>query len=358
MNRFRWVKCLIFIVLLLTVGCGRSVEELQRSVPEGAAAYFWKTTFQLDSLEREFLVKNKVKSLYVRFFDVVAEGGDFSPNATINFVESPPDGLEIVPVVFITNSCFASKAIEDQESWLATNIGNRVLQMCESHRIYRPTEVQIDCDWTERTRPAYFRFLGELRSYLSNHGCRLSVTIRLHQLSQPAPAADYGVLMAYNTGDYHQRNNRNPVLDIRDVKPYLKSLSDYELGLCAAYPVYSWPVLYGRSAETGKEESLSFLYGVEPDSMSDLWKPVGGNEWVAIGSRRMMSARGDEDLVRIVPGMRLKIYNAPSFAELTEVESLLAECRRGINSRVIIFDLNSVNLSNFSSNEYQKIFNP
>jgi primosomal protein N' len=68
----------------------------------------------------------------------------------------------------------------------------------------------------------------------------LSTTIRLHQLAMEAPPVDYGVLMLYNTGDPRKWTERNPILDIRDVSPYLKRLDDYPLPLAAAYPVYSW----------------------------------------------------------------------------------------------------------------------
>jgi primosomal protein N' len=56
----------------------------------------------------------------------------------------------------------------------------------------------------------------------------------------PVPPVDYGVLMVYNTGDPRKFMERNPILDIRDVAPYLGYLKGYELPLAAAYPVYSW----------------------------------------------------------------------------------------------------------------------
>lgn len=54
------------------------------------------------------------------------------------------------------------------------------------------------------------------------------------------PPADYGVLMLYNTGDPMNFVERNPILDQRDVQPYLRYLNDYALPLAAAYPVYQW----------------------------------------------------------------------------------------------------------------------
>ena len=46
--------------------------------------------------------------------------------------------------------------------------------------------------------------------------------------------------MLYNTGDPTAFNGRNPILDIRDVAPYLRYLPDYPLPLAAAYPVFLW----------------------------------------------------------------------------------------------------------------------
>jgi hypothetical protein len=56
----------------------------------------------------------------------------------------------------------------------------------------------------------------------------------------PAPPADYGVLMVYNTGNPLKWQERNPILDYRDVYPYLSRLDDYPLPLATAYPVYQW----------------------------------------------------------------------------------------------------------------------
>ena len=51
---------------------------------------------------------------------------------------------------------------------------------------------------------------------------------------------DYGALMIYNTGDPRKWQERNPILDYRDVYPYLKHLDKYPLQLAAAYPVFVW----------------------------------------------------------------------------------------------------------------------
>ena len=72
----------------------------------------------------------------------------------------------------------------------------------------------------------------------------------------PVPPVDYGVLMLYNTGSPMNFQERNPVLDFRDVQPYLRRLEDYSLPLAAAYPVYRWQRnIYGVRIEHQVEAS-------------------------------------------------------------------------------------------------------
>ena len=75
--------CAATLGFIKGTGCRRSVESLQEEVPEGAAMYYWKTVFSLDSVEAAFLSANDVRTLYIRFFDVVeGEQGEPVPNAT------------------------------------------------------------------------------------------------------------------------------------------------------------------------------------------------------------------------------------------------------------------------------------
>ena len=118
--------------------------------------------------------------------------------------------------------------------------------MNETNDVKDVRELQIDCDYTGRSLKTYYNFLEIVRTVAHQHDMRLSTTIRLHQLSMPVPPADYGILMLYNTGDPHKYAERNPILDIRDVMPYISKLDDYELPLAAAYPVFLWQrTIYG-----------------------------------------------------------------------------------------------------------------
>ena len=237
MNRLTLALLLCCLTLL---ACHRE----DQTVSQGNAVYYWRTDLRLDSTERAFLHQYHINKVYCRYFDVVMdEANGPMPNATITFSDSLPEGVELVPTVYITEDC-----MHEWHEGLAEKLVKRINQMNETNDIAGVRELQIDCDYTARSRYTFYRFLAEVSSLASftSHFSRLSVTIRLHQLAMPVPPADYGVLMLYNTGDPRRFQERNPVLDLRDVRPYLKRLKDYGLPLSAAYPVYEWQrTIYG-----------------------------------------------------------------------------------------------------------------
>ena len=227
--KFRKNIIWVCLLCLLIGGCSER-EELS----ESNAVYFWRTDLKLDSTEQSFLQRYYINKVYCRYFDVVIseEGAEPKPNATISFSGTLPDSIELIPTIYITEDCMHQK-----HQGLAEKIVKRIRQMNETNDIRSVNEIQIDCDYTSKSRKTYYQFLEAVKRAW---GQTVSTTIRLHQLSMEAPPVDYGVLMIYNTGDPRKWEERNPILDIRDVQPYLKQLDDYPLPLAAAYPVYQW----------------------------------------------------------------------------------------------------------------------
>ena len=163
------------------------------------------------------------------------------------------EGKKLIPTIFITEDC-----MHQAHEGLAKKLVDRIVQMNETNDISDVDEIQIDCDYTARSRKTYYDFLQTVRDEAKKHGMLLSTTIRLHQLSMAVPPVDYGVLMIYNTGDPNRFNERNPILDIRDVEPYLRYLADYDLPLAAAYPTFRWIRNY---------QNLHLEHTVEPDEI-------------------------------------------------------------------------------------------
>ena len=235
---------LLFLLAMTT--CEK--QSSRKALESGNAVYYWRTDLRLDSAEKAFLAQYHINKVYCRYFDVVmSESGEPKPNATISFSDTLPDSIEIIPTVYITEDCM-HQTYED----LAEKIVKRIMQMNETNDIKNVREIQIDCDYTSKSRKRYYQFLEKVSRFWksgrtsqtgqtsNSRPSLLSTTIRLHQLSMPVPPVDYGALMIYNTGDPRKWEERNPILDIRDVEPYLRHLDSYPLPLAAAYPVFQW----------------------------------------------------------------------------------------------------------------------
>ena len=249
---------IILIYLLAMTGCQKQREQLN----EGNAVYYWRTDFRLDSTERAFLSQYHINKVYCRYFDVVIndEAKGPVPNATITFSDSLPEGIEMIPTIYITENC-----MHQEPKGLAEKLVKRILQMNETNDIKGVKEIQIDCDYTAKSRKNYYQFLKEVKAAWQQ---TLSTTIRLHQLSMEEPPVNYGALMLYNTGDPRKWTERNPILDVRDVYPYVQWLDDYPLPLAAAYPVFSWlRVIQGVNIEhtVEAEEILNVKRMVEKE---------------------------------------------------------------------------------------------
>jgi len=299
---------LFFIIVAAIFGCrGRADERPMRS------AYYWRTAFSLDSAQLRFIAEHDIRRIYLRYFDVVLESdGQTVPRATLRLLSQMPTGVETVPTVFVENECLRG----DVEA-LARRIVGRVAQMSETNDIGGVREMQIDCDWTERTRAAFHRFLAEARRAAKERGMGLSTTIRLHQLSEQPPPADRGVLMMYNTGDFTRANGRNPVLDMRDAGPYLKHLADYRLPLSTAYPVYRWRLIYR-----------------------------GGH---------FLSVYRDDDTWAMVPGDSLADCEVP-LQTILDAKQAIDDRLPSANNEIIIFDLSNDNINRLTRHEYETIF--
>ena len=255
---------LIMMFLLLTMTACQK-QSSRKVLESGNAVYYWRTDLRLDSTERAFMAQYHINKVYCRYFDVVMEeSGEPKPNATISFSDTLPDSIEIIPTVYITEEC-----MHETHEGLAEKIVKRIRQMNETNEISNVREIQIDCDYTSKSRKRYYQFLEEVRKYW---GATLSTTIRLHQLSMPVPPGDYGALMVYNTGDPRKSEERNPILDYRDVYPYLKHLDGYSLPLATAYPVFRWlRMVYGvRYEYTAEAEQVLRVKKAMEQERSDL----------------------------------------------------------------------------------------
>ena len=304
------MKLLFFIfTALLLSSCNDDGGDSRRR-----AVYYWSTVLDVDSAKQQFISRHDISRIYIRYFDVVpGDDGAPQPNATLRFKTGLPEGVEPVPTVYVVNECMAGDT-----AGLARRIFDRVMQMSETNDVKGVSEIQIDCDWTRRTRDRYFSFLRTFGSLAGQKGVSVSATIRLHQLAESPPPVSRGVLMMYNTGDFTDLACEKPILDMHDAAPYLRHLDDYDLELAAAYPIYAWRILFR------------------------------GGRYVGIMHR--------DDYLPVLPGDSV-VIRAPTLSDVTEAARAVAKRRADAARNVILFDISGSNINRFKPEDYEKIFN-
>lgn len=244
------------------------------------AFYHWQTHLDLTAGERSAVDSLGVKKLYVKFFDIDWDASRQMPVplAEVQIDTSLLYGLEIVPTVFITNRTFLNLKMSEVDT-LAKRVSRKMARQSRiSNLESRITEIQMDCDWTERTREKYFHFLKKLRAELSslesqtsNH--KLSATIRLHQIRYPErtgiPPVDRGMLMAYNMGEVDEWETENSIFDLNILSQYVPT-QNYPLSLDLALPIFHWGIAFRPDvADETKLELAYLINGLESEDLTD-----------------------------------------------------------------------------------------
>lgn len=256
-------RVLLWIAILMTaISCGQHNDN--RPAPAHRGVYHWKTTYDPTAWELQWMNEHQIDRLYIKLFDVkpgATEGfPDWAmvPVATTQFNQPLPTGMEVIPVVYITLD--AIRALNTDTRTYAELIVKRIDDILSENYSGTLREVQLDCDWTERTRDAYFRLAYEVGKLLRPRNITLSGTVRLHQLRELEHASqvtnkseasatpfDRVLLMCYNTGRLQDTKTQNSILDFADVKPYLRQYPSATLSNTdVAYPVYGWGVEFSE----------------------------------------------------------------------------------------------------------------
>lgn len=319
MNKVSIIIYTLFILIGIATSCSSPRGEVPNPKP---SAYYWKTSFALSEKDRQWMAENNVEKMYLHLFDVTMQGGKAKPLATLKFQGELPQNVEIIPTVFIEERVMRS----DDARQLAGLVLTRIKEMATANG-FTFSEVQMDCDWTKTTQEAYYSFLRDLQQQDSS--LIVSATIRLHQLSMEAPPVRYGALMLYNTGDFRDaKTDHNPILDVRDVEPYLRYLSDYPLPLCAAYPNFRWQLLYAH------DEFKGILYG-EDLSDTTLYHRVSDNRYAVIAAGNISFSMGEHTL-HLIPGEHVKVWDVKP-TTIDSVKRMVESQRPDINRQVITY---------------------
>lgn len=315
-----------------------------RKTATEASFYFWRTKALLSKGEAAALKTHHVKTLYVRFFDVDVkeENGKPQPLGVIDSLERLPRDLRLIPVVFITNRTFLRLNHDTESVSLARNLFKKVEALYPSY-----PELQIDCDWSEKTRERYFLLLRSLKTLLPKDA-KLTATIRLHQVKYPlrtgVPPVDGGMLMFYNMGKLDDPGDLNSIFDASIASDYTPYLKGYTLHLDAALPVFHWIVHYRNGAIKG------LITKKQLPEVSDTSYFCSGDDPVYTVKK-----------AALFHGVSYEAGDVLKYEEINDdlllyAAALLKKSLPEEDRRIVLYDLDDINLNYYESSTLQTVF--
>lgn len=313
-----------FCLMILYSSCSKPAEH-------ELGMYYWKMNTKGE--EGDPIISN-LDWMYVKLYDVKwRQTGAYPASKQLNFEKI--DSLfqkPIIPVIYITNEVFL-KADSTQVVELVENLesGLKVYQS-----ITNPwTEIQIDCDWTERSKDRYFQFLKLFRHSFSSQ--KISVTLRLYPFKYATkmgvPPVDKAMLMAYNVGRIQNWSTNNSILEFAEAKQYLTH-SKYPLPLDLALPTFGWYVWFSH----GKMKGI--VYEEEFQLLEEKCKSKGNNRFYLledIETDKSLFQKGDE--------FRMEF---PSEKDIKSTYNRVMELYPEVN-RIVFFHYNTSNIKRYEN---------
>jgi hypothetical protein len=271
----RYILFLVIAIFYNFQNCTPNDREVTR------AFYFWKTSFNLSHDDIEYINSLDINKIYLRLFDVVwnDRSGMAEPLAAVRLKNGQLQKEKLVPTIFITNNTINQISKEDIGQ-LGANIERKIKSYFEQKSAEDFKEVQIDCDWTEKTKDKYFALLKKIKDLIGEK--TLSATIRLHQIKYfkqtGVPPVDRGMLMFYNMSSVSSIDTKNSIYDEDVAKKYLVNFDNYPLQLDVALPAFSWVVLFQNRKIT------SLITDINTDELDDKnkFKALSENQFTPV----------------------------------------------------------------------------
>jgi hypothetical protein len=331
---------LLIIVTFTFLSCANKIENIDR------AFYYWKSdNWQLSQKEDSIRDVLKVNKLYVKFFEVDHSDaiGNFPISKTNLRIYNKSDSLNVIPTIYLKNSVFnSSKGSLDT---LADNVNFLINKYCnEKFRNTKPiTELQMDCDWTLKTKDNYFYFLKKLKDISKK---QISCTLRLYPYKyrdkMGVPPVDKVTLMCYNLMNPLESHNKNSILDLEVLNSYLNTKSKYPLPIDIALPVYSWMQVYQNNRftnvlYTNNKEIKKILKEVKP-----FWFEVTKDTVV------------NQTYLRI--GDKIKFEEISTDKIINTIELIKKNVKFEKNTTIALFHLDEQQLDNYSYEELSRFY--
>jgi hypothetical protein len=341
------LRLILLILTFFLCACKRKTTHEPKNIER--SFYYWKSVFKLSAKEKYTLDTLKINTLYIKFFDVTWDSKSKMPFPVAQLIVRDSvylqdNSLNIIPTIFITNESIAkidSASTDD----LATKIFSLEKLIAANNHFKKITEIQIDCDWTAKTRYKYFALLSKLQKLDSN--INFTATIRLHQIkyanSTGIPPIKRGMLMCYNMGNLTNKNTKNSILEIAELKKYIGNLHHYPLALDVALPLFDWKVHFSKDVFKGLIKDLPM------EGLTNKAFIKKDNIYLAAKDTLLFGYNFNTgDIIRVEESKYDEILNAGT---------LIANKLKNKNLRLSLYHLDTVTLNKFTTHEMENIFN-
>ncbi len=245
-------KFTLFILLFAVLSCTDNSVHITKGV------YFWENdTPSLTASNLAALDSLHAEKIYVKVFEVDRVGGKNKPVAksSLELTSEAVKNRKVVPCVFVLNKVMLQSSKEELDE-LADNLvflaKKYINEKLLPGAVVDCSELQIDCDWSEKSQGNYFYFLRKVKEIWKKE---VSCTLRLYPYKfnekMGVPPCDRAMLMCYNLLNPIKNPRKNSILDIEEMSKYLDTKVDYPVPLDVALPVYSWMQCYDRERFKG-----------------------------------------------------------------------------------------------------------
>jgi hypothetical protein len=203
----------------------------------------------------------------------------------------------------------------------------------------KPTEFQMDCDWTMKTKDNYFYFLKKLKEISKK---QISCTLRLYPYKYPdkmgIPPVDKVMLMCYNLINPLENENKNSILDNRELESYLSPDNKYPKHIDIALPIYSWMQVY-------QNERFSNVIYTNTSAMKLVLKSDNRPLWYTVAKDTVVN----DTYLRVGDKIKLEEVTPEKIKEA--ITQLKKNIKFDKNTTVSLFHFDEQQLKNFTNEE-------
>ena len=350
MERRIFYSLIVFLLFHVALACKSDRPTV------GRAFYFWKSNaYSLSEKELDCIRQQQIQKLYVKFFEVEPDalfGAIPVAKTNLNIWSFQNDSdtakvqPQVIPTVYIKNEVLYRLSTAGLDS-LAGNtlflINKLYANQISVDRLGDYKEIQLDCDWTEKTKDNYFYLLRKIKEASKK---TISCTLRLYPYKyrdrMGIPPVDKAVLMCYNLISPLSSEDANSILSAGELEKYLVKTPEYPLHLDIALPVFSWMQVYQNNRFAG-------LITPKPHELDSILKPVKPL-WFEVTKDREL------DHLFLRAGDKVK-YEEITAKTLKETIALLKKYVPATDGQtVILFHLDANNLDQFDHETLNSFF--